>query len=721
MILGAYTSVADFPVCENCQVCDVPEMISPYVKEGVQIIGNDKVARINIEKTDRIWISFYIWGMHEYGGNRQILRFILDDGIPFTVGGLEVNLAGGVVIRPFWLHESDVFAAAQPSSVAYLMNQVNRYDLEFNPSRVDGAIRLYHNGNLAVEQVGDLASPPDLVFNTIEFASNLGPGNTDGGTIIFSGVIISDSDTRNLNMIQRKPVSVSAPEGGWTGGVAEINRKGINVKRFLKGTKHETPVQVEFEELEEIDGTIKAVVNSVRANSKSSNHIAVNTAVELEETVASSTIFSPFSTNVAQVVVEEETSLQDLNETPLVISTEEATVEQLPFDEYVVFKSNDSYVVPAGVETIDVLVLGAGGSGGRAYYTNATSPYSGGGGGAGGLLIVNNIPVNQGDTFPITIGTNTYGVYGNSGGSTLFGDYVAQGGAPGATSTNTDSRMSGGASAGGPNVYPPTGFSANNSTVNQIQAGGSGIASKGKSATVSATTKAIGGAGGRGRRLAELGWGGAVAYGAPPEIGGGGGSGSSAGGYSLGGLGGGGRGGSVNTDGEPGTPNTGGGGGGGGASTSSGVFRNGKIGGSGLVIVRQKKANPNAFNFKVSVGDGGVIGADLNSQHPNSYGRILNPISDLYVAKLFDDPSSDSATLLLYNQYDPYDVKVTIAGIGELIFPYTRYYWFENNTYKVTEYVRTLEDGGLMGLEAGKWYRIESIEFLTGEGEGDPE
>ena len=74
-----------------------------------------------------------------------------------------------------------------------------------------------------------------------------------------------------------------------------------------------------------------------------------------------------------------------------------------------------TWVVPAGVTLISVVVIG-GGAGG--------SGYNSGGAGGGGLGYKNNIPVVPGDTYTVTVGAGgaqvAYGVTGNNGGDSYF-------------------------------------------------------------------------------------------------------------------------------------------------------------------------------------------------------------------------------------------------------------------------------------------------------------
>jgi hypothetical protein len=86
-----------------------------------------------------------------------------------------------------------------------------------------------------------------------------------------------------------------------------------------------------------------------------------------------------------------------------------------------------TFTVPAGVETIDVLVVAGGGGGGSG---------TAGGGGAGGIIYMSNYPVVGGTAYPITVGAGaaavgTNGGWGANGSNSTFNDLVALGGGGG--------------------------------------------------------------------------------------------------------------------------------------------------------------------------------------------------------------------------------------------------------------------------------------------------
>lgn len=274
-----------------------------------------------------------------------------------------------------------------------------------------------------------------------------------------------------------------------------------------------------------------------------------------------------------------ETFLQTLS----VVKKEQAHIQ--------VFSASGSYSVPAGVRSLDVLIVGGGGGGGSRQ---------GGGGGAGGVRLV-TLSVKEGDTFAVAVGAGgaggTSGGRGSNGQPSAFGTYSVLGGGGGGGRTTNPSGANGASGGGGARNFDNgkggqgtlglgTSGGAGSADYSagvdiNVGAGGGGAGLSGFDGTGTETT-GVGGSGGEGRYFPGL-----TAYGGFPAgwFGGGGGGGvwaSTKGG--VGGKGGGGAGAAdginIPAVGVSGVPNTGGGGGG-----SNATDRAGGAGGSGVVIV----------------------------------------------------------------------------------------------------------------------------------------
>jgi prepilin-type N-terminal cleavage/methylation domain-containing protein len=225
----------------------------------------------------------------------------------------------------------------------------------------------------------------------------------------------------------------------------------------------------------------------------------------------------------------------------------------------VLYRTPGSYTftVPAGVVSVSVLCIGAGGMGG--HTANAV------GGGGGGLAYVNNISVTPGSTHSVVVGAQlSYGTAGQSGAST-FGSTLC-------------------GASGGWNVG---GVGTSNA------AGGSPIVGTGGNG---------GTAIGNGSGMDGGGGGGAGGYS------GNGGNGSMGAGSATAGSGGGGGGGS-------GGQNGGGGGMGGGGVGVYGVGANGAAGTLGSYATQVGKGGSGGVDGNSSTGHGGLYGGGTGGGH----------------------------------------------------------------------------------------------------------
>ena len=267
--------------------------------------------------------------------------------------------------------------------------------------------------------------------------------------------------------------------------------------------------------------------------------------------------------------------------------------------------SGCTWTIPAGVTTIDYVLVGGGGGGGGG---GATTGLGGGGGGAGGVVTTGSITVAPANTLTITVGTggtggavNTTGTNGSASSITYNATpYSANGGGAGGraqvANTQTDLSGDGGSNSsfgGGQNVWDGGGGGA----------GAGGIGSDGQDIGGQGGT---GGPGGIGLTSATINNFASITstgqnYSSNYYFGGGGGGGSTPPGNgnpaagantgvgAVGGYGGGGTGGFSTTGvgATPATANTGGGGGGGGwKSDASEAAKAGAAGADGIILFR---------------------------------------------------------------------------------------------------------------------------------------
>jgi hypothetical protein len=271
-----------------------------------------------------------------------------------------------------------------------------------------------------------------------------------------------------------------------------------------------------------------------------------------------------------------------------------------------------TWTAPAGVTSVEVLVVGGGGGG------------VSGGGGAGGVVYHSGLAVTPGTAYTLTVGSGGVGGVANAGAnrsggqSSTFHTITANGGGHGGSNDSNNSPSSGGsgggggatstvtqtgaaagsAGSGGTASFANAGGTSTASAAPYASAGGGGAGAAGQS-RVSADTSGAGGDGVADSSINNIlaaANAGVVVSGTRRIAGGGGGNTWNTGlNGGRGGAGGGGNGSHTdaqigtpygsqpgNTNGEPGQPGTGSGGGGG----AGGLSGRGGDGGSGIVILR---------------------------------------------------------------------------------------------------------------------------------------
>lgn len=224
---------------------------------------------------------------------------------------------------------------------------------------------------------------------------------------------------------------------------------------------------------------------------------------------------------------------------------------------------------PAGVTSVDYLVVAAGGGGGKG---NTGTSYASGGGGAGGMRASTGLSVTPGTQYTITVGTGGGGSTldsnkGTNGGDSTFSSITSTGGGGGGSTANAagasvtnGSGGGGGGSAGAAGTGSTYGNNGGTASGNDAGGGGGAGGTGGNAAS---------GTGGAGSSSSISGS--SVTY-----AGGGGGGGLTG---QSGGSGGGGAGGTHPASGTNGTANRGAGAGGGSGSG------NGGTGGDGVIIL----------------------------------------------------------------------------------------------------------------------------------------
>lgn len=184
------------------------------------------------------------------------------------------------------------------------------------------------------------------------------------------------------------------------------------------------------------------------------------------------------------------------------------------------FTANGNWTAPAGVTSIEVLVVGGGGGGGGANAEGNPQGNNSGGGGGGGQVRVSPVTVTPGSTYTITVGTGgangAASANGGGGGLSRFsGPGVAaisglggSGGTTGGVGGNSGNDLAGGAAggatrgAGGGAGAGQAGFTRAGGADRGGATGGNGLAPS--SALFTSTTDFYGGGGGGGGMRGEV-------------------------------------------------------------------------------------------------------------------------------------------------------------------------------------------------------------------------
>jgi len=287
---------------------------------------------------------------------------------------------------------------------------------------------------------------------------------------------------------------------------------------------------------------------------------------------------------------------------------------------------NTNWIVPAGVQEVEYLVVAGGGGGGNGYDTGA------GGGGAGGMVLSGVISVSPGSTYTVNVGAGGSGgadirsnSNGSNGSNSQFSNIIALGGDAGNASRTVQIAEGRGGVVQNSNISSATGGDGggNGSSTSRGSGGGGGGA---------------GGAGGNG----SLSSGGSAGIGLLSNI-----TGSNV----IYGAGGAGARGNTTFDGQAGANNTGQGGGGGGASSSA--SGSGGNGGTGIVVLRYR-----ITNFRIDAADSSTYsgiydlngGLAISTQSGNSFFEFDG--SNDYIDTNLNYTNLSSFTISTWMRYD---------------------------------------------------------------------
>lgn len=599
--------------------------LHPHVSEGISVTSGHNstggFSTISFETPKEFWVSLTVsptvngdTSSSETGYRMVTLR---SGGLDLCSLTYDYSTASPLLEPRFqYLVDRTTTSYGQ----AYFEDLVNQVDIHVKLDGDDGFMHLYVNRRLQVEAKSNFVLPDHDVVR--ELALTIGKYRSDatGRRVVYSRIIVADSDTRFLRMFDRDPQQYGS-KADWNGPLSSVVKANINdTTKISYDSDGAEQTFVSPTHLGYRSSKIKAIGHTYRVralNDGQLNRLGAFVEIEGQPRIDFDTIevtSNDFANRTAIATVNPNTgsefTRQELNKAQYGVKALPALPAETP--NYIVFDKNGTFIPPEGWDEVDVLIVAGGGAGGF----SDSSSIAGSGGGAGGIRILRGYPVQPGRPIEVVVGE---GGIDSNGGNSSFDGNIAIGGGKGhgyVSGSGVYSAHSGG-SGGGLNSY--TGYTG---PVSQYSVEGiPGQGKRGGYSTASlGSASAIGGSGGGGYRtkggvaliyrgadggdgfnLSEIGWGDAIAYGAPPAIGGGGGGGDGgAGAYygansGSGGRGGGGRGGTSGyyrnaaNSGVSGQPKTGGGGGGIGTyyTTSGGDAISAGQGGSGMVVVRK--------------------------------------------------------------------------------------------------------------------------------------
>lgn len=728
-IIFAGTSTSDFQRrYGNVSSVTNTDILPAGVGEGVYT-GTNGHFEVKFQEMTDIWIRF---NMHRsstapyHNGTERGMFEISNEGSDRAFFKLvHESLSNVINVHHVTGNNTTVMV---PAGV-HVTTSRRQVDIHFKIDETDGVVEYYLDGILQYEYYGNTTMPNVSSIDLLRFDRAYETASPYTA-VTYSGIIVADEDTRFFRFNLRKP-AYWGTDRQWDFEpdvtISNITQTGdYRTSRHLKYMEYGSKHGFRATSLSNIrEGVIRAYIPTVNAQNLKYDPNAQlkffvkhgTTEVESEPVRAGFDTYGVMQSSFTELNGQLMTTSMLANLEYGVISHPPAEDKLPEFVEYQVIKSSGRYRVPEYVDEIDVLLLGGGGAGGQSF-TSAT--LAGGGGGAGGIVTVNGIKVEPGQEFKVVVGKGgSGGGHGSnadvnsSGGNTYFDTYVALGGGRGGSMAGSSSGVDAlsGASGGGARSgitssvsgTSPQGREGGTSVSSGSGGGGGGYGSSGLNGSTIA-----GGAGGNGTTLAELGWGDAVAYGAPSTIAAGGGGGARTetstpgnGGSEVGG-----RGGEFNGLGGHAVPLTGSGGGGAGAQpgvTSPSGGRRGGDGSSGFIIVRHKSSFLAAVNLTIAA-DGDIVGAK-GSPWSSTLGSITNPVNTYTVTHIFDDLSDNSSNFGIVGDFsDKESITVRLNQKERFTLEFEEYDALNNYS--------SFKGSKKFGLKEGKPHVIE-VMYLT--------
>lgn len=219
-IVKAGTSISDFfngQFLLNVTSETTAARLAPYVKEGVRLTSQGAPLIVEFSEVSSCWISFYFFTEDTIWGTTTGLITIGQKGVRELI---RVDTTSAEVMS--FKYRSGAGAFTEFALTSNVSGELYRLDIEINLANSGGALRLYINNTLIGELTGDTILTTENVATTsfIRF-----DGAPDFPYVI-SGVIVSDQDTRQMQLEQLS-VTGAGTNSDFTGAFGAVDDIGI--------------------------------------------------------------------------------------------------------------------------------------------------------------------------------------------------------------------------------------------------------------------------------------------------------------------------------------------------------------------------------------------------------------------------------------------------------------------------------------------------------------
>lgn len=227
-ILWAGTSIADLEVQANAVAVTTGSVLSPNVAEGFSVRGlMPNCFPPAFEPRQEIWFSgyHYYWTSTSQA-NWGLVAFYDDQ----HSANYRINQADWSTARPLLQVRTGANTWTTLATGAFsLSGTLARLDIQLRVHATNGVFRLYVNGVICAEFLGDTRSVGGGNIIKVGLGSNNDSANSG---MRHSACVIADEDTRPFVMYQRRPTGNGA-ETSWSGDYTSVDETGYEDSDFI--------------------------------------------------------------------------------------------------------------------------------------------------------------------------------------------------------------------------------------------------------------------------------------------------------------------------------------------------------------------------------------------------------------------------------------------------------------------------------------------------------